>query len=146
MILIETPSNPCIKISDLAAIAEIARSREGIIFVVDNTLLTPYFQRVLELGADIAMYSLTKYMNGHNDVLGGALVFNDSEIYEQLKYRQGKYGSILPAFDCYLANRGLKTLGLRMEKHCENGIAVANYLQKHAKVVEVIHPALLTHP
>lgn len=132
--------------SDIAAIAKVARSRNGIIFAVDNTLLTPYFQRPLELGADISMYSCTKYMNGHNNVLAGALMFNSTEFYDGLQMVQQKYGSILPAFDCSLLNRGLKTLSLRMEKHCENGIALARYLEKHPKVMSVSHPALPTHP
>ncbi|XP_055298495.1 putative cystathionine gamma-lyase 2 isoform X2 [Sitodiplosis mosellana] len=146
LIWIETPSNPCVKMSDIAAIAKVARSREGIIFAVDNTLLTPYFQRPLELGADISMYSCTKYMNGHNDVLAGALMFNSTEFLEGLQMVQQKYGSILPAFDCSMLNRGLKTLSLRMEKHCENGVALARYLEKHPKVVSVSHPVLPSHP
>lgn len=146
LIWIETPSNPCIKMSDIAAIAKVAHSRQGIIFAVDNTLLTPFFQRPLELGADISMYSCTKYMNGHNDVLAGALMFNNTEIFEDLQMVQQKYGSLLPAFDCSLLNRGLKTLSLRMEKHCENGIALARYLEKHPKVLSVSHPVLPSHP
>ncbi|XP_055298496.1 cystathionine gamma-lyase-like [Sitodiplosis mosellana] len=146
LIWLETPSNPCLKISDIAAIAKAARSHKDIIFVVDNTLMTSYFQQPMQLGADIVMYSLTKYMNGHNDVLAGALVINDSKIYEDLKLIQVKFGLTCSPFDCFLVNRGLKTLPLRMNKHCENGTAVARYLEKHPKVVKVIHPGLPSHP
>lgn len=108
--------------------------------------MTSYFQQPLELGADIVMYSLTKYMNGHNDVLAGGLVINDSKIYDELKLIQVKFGLTCSPFDCFLVNRGIKTLPLRMKKHCENSIAVARYLEKHPKVVNVIHPALQSHP
>lgn len=136
------------KVSDIAAIAQLAHSNKEneIIFAVDNTFLTSYFQRPLELGADVVAYSLTKYMNGHNDVLAGALVVNNSKIYDDLKFIQSKYGSPLSPFDCYLVNRGLKTLPLRMQKHCENGIAVAKYLASHPKVLNVVHTALPSHP
>ncbi|XP_055296739.1 cystathionine gamma-lyase-like [Sitodiplosis mosellana] len=141
LIWIETPMNPCLKVSDIAAIAEVAHSHKEneIIFAVDNTFLTSYFQRPLELGADIVAYSLTKYMNGHNDVMAGALVVNNTKIYNDLKFIQSKYGLIVSPFDCYLVNRGLKTLPLRMQKHCENGITVARYLTMHPKkcIVEV---------
>lgn len=123
-----------------------ARTHKNIIFVVDNTLLTSYFQRPLDLGADIVMYSLTKYMNGHNDVLAGALVLNDSIIYEDLKLIQVKYGLTCSPFDCFLVNRGIKTLPLRMNKHCENSTAIAKFLQKQPYVLKVIHPALPSHP
>lgn len=147
LIFIETPSNPCLKISDIKAIAELAHSQKNkIVLAVDNTWLTPYFQRPLELGADVVMYSLTKYMNGHNDVLGGALVVNDDQLYEQFNLVQTSNGSVLSPFDCYLVNRGLKTLPLRMDKHCENGIAIARNLEKHPKVLKVMHPALVSHP
>lgn len=108
--------------------------------------MTSYFQRPLDLRADIVMYSLTKYMNGHNDVLAGALVTNDNVLYEALKLIQVKHGLTCAPFDCYLVNRGLKTLALRMQKHCENSIAVAQYLEKHSKVLKVIHPGLSSHP
>lgn len=115
-------------------------------FAVDNTMLTSYFQQPLKLGADIVMYSLAKYMNGHNDVLAGAINLNDSKIYKKLKVMQTKYGSILSPFDSFLANRGLKTLSLRMQKHSENGIAVARFMETQPNVVKVIHPALQSHP
>lgn len=147
MIWIETPSNPCLKISDIAGIAKLAHSRRDtdIIFVVDNTLLTSYFQRPLELQADVVMYSLTKYMNGHNDVLAGALVVNDTKLYEELKLIQVNHGLTCSPFDCYLINRGLKTLSLRMKQHFENGLAVAKFLEAHPKVLKVSHPWLPSH-
>lgn len=148
MIWIETPSNPCLKLSDIAAIAKLARSRPDadIIFLVDNTLLTSYFQRPLDLGADVVMYSLTKYMNGHNDVLAGALVMNNPANYEKLKLIQVEHGLTCSPFDCYLINRGLKTLPLRMDKHFQNGLAVAKFLEAHPKVLKVVHPSLASHP
>lgn len=146
LIFIETPSNPCLKLTDIAAVAKAARARDGIILAVDNTYLTPYFQRPLEFGADVSVYSVTKYLNGHNDVTAGALMFNDSELLPRLQMTQETYGAVLPAFDCYLVNRGLKTLSLRMEKHCENGLAVAKYLETHPNVLHVDHPGLPSHP
>lgn len=148
LVWLESPTNPCLKVSDIAAIAQAIRSRCGskTIFCVDNTLLTSYFQRPLELGADLVMYSLTKYMNGHNDVLAGALVTNNSKLYDELKLIQVKHGLTCSPFDCYLVNRGLKTLSLRMDKHCENSLAVAQYLEKHQKVLKVSHPGLPSHP
>lgn len=138
----ESPINPCLKVSDIAAIAQVIRSRcdNKTIFAVDNTLLTSYFQRPLELGADLVMYSLTKYMNGHNDVLAGALVTNNSKLFEELKLIQVKHDLTCSPFDCYLVNRGIKTLGLRMDKHCQNSLAVARFLEKHPKVLKVCIP------
>lgn len=145
---LESPTNPCLKISDIAAIAQVIRvcCDSKTIFAVDNTLLTSYFQRPLELGADLVMYSLTKYMNGHNDVLAGALVTNNSKLYDELKLIQVKHGLTCSPFDCYLVNRGIKTLSLRMDKHCENSAAVARFLEKHPKVLKVVHPGLSSHP
>ncbi|XP_031635423.1 putative cystathionine gamma-lyase 2 [Contarinia nasturtii] len=148
LIWLETPSNPLSKITDLQAAVKVARSHmdSNIIIVVDNTLLTPYCQRPLEMGVDIVMYSLTKYMNGHNDVLGGALIVNDDELHKNLLHFQTFYGSALSPFDCFLVNRGLKTLSLRMERHFQNALAVAHYLETHSKVVKVYHPGLRSHP
>lgn len=146
LIWLETPSNPCLNISDIAAIAKVVQTHKNIIFVVDNTLMTSYFQRPLDFGADIVMYSLTKYMNGHNDVLSGALIVNDAKIYENLKLIQIKYGLTCSPFDSFLVNRGIKTLPLRMKKHCENSTAVARFLETHPNVIKVIHPALASHP
>lgn len=145
---VESPSNPFMNYSNIPAISKLVHSRgdNQIILAIDNTLLTSYFQRPLELGADVVMYSLSKYMCGHNDVIGGALVLNDTEIHKKLKMVQTKYGSILSPFDCYLVNRGLKTLPIRMQRHSENGIAVARYLETQKNVVKVVHPALPSHP
>lgn len=136
------------KISDIAAIAKIAHSRADseIIFAVDNTVMTSYFQKPLELGADVVFYSLTKYMNGHNDVLGGALVTNNSTLHDTLRSNQTSTGSLLSPFDCYLVNRGLKTLSLRITRHCENALAVARYWESHPKILKVTHPGLPSHP
>lgn len=117
-----------------------------IVFVVDNTLLTPYFQRPLEFGVDVVMYSLTKYLNGHNDVLMGSLVCNNKELFDELKHMQIFYGYVPCPFSCYLANRGLKTLAQRMEQHFEKGLTVAKYLESHPNVLSVQHPSLKSHP
>lgn len=148
MIFIETPSNPCSRVSDIAAIAKIAHSRENspIMLVIDNTLLTPYFQQPLQFGADVVVLSMTKFMNGHNDVLAGSIVLNDSELHETLQSDQISSGAILSPFDCFLINRSLKTLSIRMKKHCENGLAVAQFLEAHPKVLKVFHPLLPSHP
>lgn len=134
--------------TDIAAIAKLAHARTDtdVVVAVDNTFLTCHFQKPLDLGADVVMYSLTKYMNGHNDVTAGALIMNDAEIHKKMKFVQVKYGSVLSPFDCYLINRGLKTLALRMNKHCENSLAVANYLETHPKVLKVYHTGLPSHP
>lgn len=136
------------KICDIAAIAKIAHSRADaeIILAVDNTMMTAYFQSPLDLGADICLYALSKHMNGHNDVLGGALVTNNSILYDKLKINQIISGSVLSAFDCYLVNRGLKTLPLRITRHFENALAVARYLESHPKIRKVTHPGMPSHP
>lgn len=147
MIWTETPSNPCLRVVDLKAIADLAHTKtRNILFVVDNTVLTSYFQRPLEFGADVVMYSMTKFMNGHNDVLMGALVMNEEHLYDQYLFVRTKYGYIPSPFDCYLANRSLKTLPVRMERHNTNAIAVANYLELHPNVLKVKYPSLKSHP
>lgn len=147
MIWVESPSNPNFNIVDLRAVASIAHDKNRkILLAVDNTLLTSYFQRPLEFGVDIVMYSLTKYMNGHDDVLMGSLVCNDEEMFKQLQQSQWRYGDVPSGFDCYLVNRGLKTLAFRMEQHCKNSSAVARYLESHPKVVWVKHTSLKSHP
>lgn len=147
MVWLETPSNPCQKVYDIQTISEMVHSKNKQILVgVDNTVQTSYFQRPLSLGADIVIYSLTKYMNGHNDVLMGALVFNDAKLDKELHYSQVKYGWTPSPFDCYLVIRGLKTLSLRMDRHHANGLAVAIFLASHPKVVKVHHPGLMSHP
>lgn len=148
MIFVESPSNPNSRISDIGAISKLIHSRDDseIIFVVDNTLLTPYFQRPLELGATVVVYSITKFMNGHNDVLAGSIALNDSTLFETLKTNQVYSGSILSPFDSFLTLRSLRTLVPRMKLHFENGLAVARYLESHPKVLKVYHPWLQSHP
>ncbi|KAK9722463.1 Cys/Met metabolism PLP-dependent enzyme [Popillia japonica] len=145
LIFIETPTNPLLKVFDIRAIAEIAKNNKAL-FCVDNTFLTPYFQRPLELGADISSYSLTKYMNGHTDVIMGAIVTNNEEVYTKLRFLQNAMGIVPGPFDCSLVTRSLKTLSLRMERHMSNSLAVAKFLETHPKVLKVIHPGLESHP
>jgi cystathionine gamma-lyase len=145
LVWIETPSNPLLKVSDIKAIAGITR-RRGLILVVDNTFLSPYFQKPLDLGADIVLHSSTKYIGGHSDVLGGVVMFNDDPLYERLQYHQNAIGAVISAFDSYLTLRGVKTLALRMERHQQNALEIAHYLERHPKVSNVIYPGLETHP
>ncbi|KAL4716822.1 hypothetical protein ACJJTC_012633 [Scirpophaga incertulas] len=141
MIWLETPTNPLLKVVDIAAVVQTARKRRAdILVVVDNTFLTPYLQRPLALGADVVMYSLTKYMNGHSDVIMGAAVVNDDQLNEKLRFLQNAMGAVPSPFDCYLVNRSLKTLALRMERHRASSLVVARWLQHHPMVTEVLHP------
>lgn len=142
----ETPTNPLLKVIDIRAVTDVAHKQPGIVVVVDNTFLSSYLQRPLDLGADVVMYSLTKYMNGHSDVIMGAMVTNDEQIYEKLKFLQNATGIVPSPFDCYLVNRSLKTLALRMERHKTNSLAIAKFLEAHPKVERVIHPGLESHP
>lgn len=143
---IETPTNPLLKVIDIVAVSEVAHKFPGVVVVVDNTFLSAYLQRPLDLGADIVMYSLTKYMNGHSDVIMGAAIMNDEALYEKLKFLQNAAGIVPSPFDCYLVNRSLKTLALRMERHKSNSLNIAKYLEKHPKVERVLHPGLPSHP
>ncbi|PSN57159.1 Cystathionine gamma-lyase [Blattella germanica] len=145
LVWIETPTNPLLKIVDINKISEIVH-KHNLLLAVDNTFLTPYFQRPLNLGADIVVYSLTKYMNGHSDVVMGAVTTNNEEIYTRLQFLQEYLGIVPSPFDCYLVNRSLKTLHVRMREHMKNGLAVARYLEKQPLVQKVIHPALPSHP
>ncbi|MBK9940063.1 MAG: cystathionine gamma-synthase [Kouleothrix sp.] len=145
LVWIETPTNPLLKLADIARIAELARAR-GVLTLVDNTFASPYLQRPLELGADIVLYSTTKYMGGHSDVVGGALVVNNAELYERLKFLQNAAGGVPGPFDSWLVLRGLKTLALRMRAHSENGLAVARFLAEHSGVEQVIYPGLPSYP
>lgn len=146
MIWVETPSNPMLKLVDLGAIAKLGRER-GAITVADNTFASPYHQRPLESGFDVVMHSATKYLNGHSDMVGGVLVVGDNQkVAEQLEYLQNAIGAIAGPFDSYLALRGLKTLALRMQRHSENAQALAEWLQSHAAVEQVIYPGLSAHP
>jgi cystathionine gamma-lyase len=147
MIWVETPTNPLLKVVDLRAVAAVARSR-GILCVCDNTFATPYLQRPLEHGFDIVVHSTTKYLNGHSDAIGGAAVVGhgNDELKEKLTYLQNAVGGISSPFDSFLTLRGIKTLALRMERHCANAFAIAKYLEPHPKVARVIYPGLASHP
>jgi len=145
LIWLETPTNPLMKLCDIRTISEIAHMH-NIIIVVDNTFATPCFQKPLALGADIVVHSTTKYLNGHSDSVGGAIMLNNQNIYEKLKFNQNATGAILSPFDSFLVLRGIKTLSLRMEKHEKNAIAITEYLVSHSKVKQVFYPGLKTHP
>lgn len=145
LVWLESPSNPLLKLIDIEAIARIAK-RRGIVTVVDNTFATPFFQKPLKLGADIVMHSTTKYLNGHSDVIGGALVMKDKELYDKLQFLQNAAGGVPGPFDCFLVLRGIKTLAIRMERHAENAIKIAQFLENHSKVRKVLYPGLKSHP
>lgn len=146
MVWVETPTNPMLKIVDIAAICEIAH-RHDLRVVVDNTFASPILQRPLQLGADIVMHSATKYLNGHSDMVGGMVVVGgDAELAEQMAFLQNSIGAVQGPFDSFLALRGLKTLHLRMKAHCENALALAQWLETHAAVEKVIYPGLPSHP
>ena len=146
LVWIETPTNPLLKIVDIAAIAAIAK-RRGLLVAVDNTFASPMLQRPLEHGADIVMHSATKFINGHSDIVGGLLVVGDNDaLGEQLAFLQNSVGAVQGPFDSFLALRGLKTLHLRMRAHCDNALALAQWLQDQDAVTEVIYPGLPSHP
>ncbi|WP_447896425.1 cystathionine gamma-synthase [Stenotrophomonas acidaminiphila] len=146
MVWIETPTNPMLKIVDIAAVATIAR-RHGLIVVVDNTFASPMLQRPLQLGADIVVHSATKYLNGHSDMIGGMVVVGDNtELVEQMAFLQNSVGGVQGPFDSFLALRGLKTLPLRMKAHCANALELAQWLEAHPAVEKVIYPGLASHP
>jgi cystathionine gamma-lyase len=144
LIWIESPSNPLLKLTDIKGISKISQ-KHGLILVVDNTFLSPYFQKPLDLGADIVVHSSTKYIGGHSDVLGGAVLLNDEKYYGKVQYHQNAIGAVLSPFDSYLTLRGIKTLALRLEKHQENALEIAHYLEKHPKISKVIYPGLKSH-
>ena len=145
LIWIESPTNPLMKLADIKAIAQIAH-KHGLILVVDNTFLSPYFQRPLDLGADIVVYSTTKYIGGHSDVLGGSVVLNNDDFYKKLAYNQNAVGAVLSPFDSYLTLRGAKTLAVRMQQHQKNALALAEFLESSPKVKRVNFPLLKSHP
>ena len=145
LIWLESPSNPLLKCIDIEAVAGIAK-KHHILTVVDNTFATPFFQKPLNLGADIVMHSTTKYLNGHSDVVGGAVVTNDREIHERLRFLQNAVGAVPGPFDCFLVLRGIKTLAVRMERHEENAMKIARFLEAHPKVRKTIYPGLESHP
>ena len=147
LIWIETPTNPLLKIIDIEKVVTWARKQNNRpIVVVDNTFASPYFQKPLHWGADVVLHSTTKYLNGHSDVVGGALVFNDSLLNERLHHIQNSMGGISGPFDSWLVLRGIKTLALRMQRHEENAKEIAAFLEKHPKVERVIYPGLASHP
>ncbi|HTM63870.1 MAG TPA: cystathionine gamma-synthase [Gammaproteobacteria bacterium] len=146
MIWIETPTNPMLKIWDLEKIQTIAK-KHNLISVVDNTFASPILQRPLELGYDLVIHSATKYLNGHSDMVGGLIIIGDHpELLEKIPYLQNSIGAVQGPFDSFLALRGLKTLAVRMQRHCENAMELANWLSKHPKVEHVIYPGLTSHP
>lgn len=144
-LLVETPGNPLLGVADLAALGHVCR-QHGLLFIVDNTFLTPVLQRPFEFGADITVYSATKYFGGHNDLCAGALVARTPELGERLYFLQNSTGGILPPQDCWLLLRSLKTLSLRLERHCTNALTVAHWLQQQPKVTAVYYPGLHGHP
>lgn len=145
MIWTETPTNPLMNLQDLAAVAALAGSR-GITTVTDNTFASPYNQRPLDLGIDISLHSMTKYLNGHSDVIAGALIVRDEALAERIGFLQNAMGAPLSPFDCFLVLRGIKTLPIRMEAHNANALTVAQWLQEQPQVAEVLHPGLPSHP
>ncbi|MCB8984199.1 MAG: cystathionine gamma-synthase [Ardenticatenaceae bacterium] len=145
LVWLETPTNPMLRLADIAAAAELAHA-QGAWLAVDNTFASPVLQRPLALGADFVVHSTTKYIGGHSDVVGGAVVVNDTAVYERLKFLQNAIGAVPGPMDCFLTLRGIKTLALRMAAHCRNATLVAQYLSDHTAVAEVIYPGLESHP
>lgn len=145
LIWLETPTNPLLRLADLKAIGEISK-RHNLIYAVDNTFATPYFQRPLEFGADVIVHSTTKYLSGHSDIIGGAVITDREDLYEELKFYTNAAGCVPGPFDCFLIQRGLKTLSLRMREHQRNALAVAEYLEAHEAVERVYYPGLPSHP
>ena len=145
LIWVETPTNPLMKLADIAEVAKITKEHK-ILFAVDNTFATPYLQKPLDLGADIVMHSATKYLGGHSDVIAGALIVKDEALGDQLHFQQFATGATLGPMDSFLVLRGIKTLSLRVQRHCENGEKVVEYLTKHPKIKTVYYPGLPSHP
>ena len=145
IVWLETPTNPLLRIADIAALAGVAHDA-GALLVVDNTFATPYLQRPIALGADIVLHSTTKYLGGHSDVVGGGLVTADPDLHERLRFLQNAAGPVPGPFDAWLVLRGLKTLGVRMDRHCENAMAIARFLATDDRVAEVMYPGLEDHP
>ncbi|KAK9892134.1 hypothetical protein WA026_018334 [Henosepilachna vigintioctopunctata] len=145
MIWLESPTNPTLKLCDIQAISALAK-KYNILCVVDNTFLTPYLQRPLSLGADIVTHSITKYMNGHSDIIMGAVIVNEKKLYDDIKFLQNSMGIVPSPFDCYQVLRSLKTLAVRMKQHSESSLIIAKHLEGHPKIEKVIHPGLPSHP
>lgn len=147
LVWLETPTNPYLRVTDIRAVAEIVHSHENRpLLVVDNTFATPYLQRPLELGADIVVHSMTKYLGGHSDVLGGAVIVKDKELAEKLAFLQNAVGAVLGPMDSFLFLRGIKTLPIRMDRHAENAMAIVEFLEEHPKVGKFIYPFHRSHP
>ncbi len=147
LVWLETPTNPFLRVTNIRAVAEIVHSHANQpLLVVDNTFATPYLQRPLELGADIVVHSTTKYLGGHSDVVGGAVVVKDKELAERLVFLQNAVGAVPGPMDCFLVLRGIKTLHLRMDRHAENATAIVEFLAKHPKVEKLIYPFHESHP
>jgi cystathionine gamma-lyase len=144
LIWIETPTNPLLKVTDLDAVGKIAK-KHGIIYGVDSTFSTPALLRPLEFGADIVQHSTTKYLSGHNQIIGGVLITNDEKLAEQFKFIQKSVGAVPSPFDCWLTLLGIKTLSLRMQRHCENAQVIAEFLENHPQVKRVTYPGLISH-
>lgn len=145
LVWIETPTNPMLKLTDIAAVAEVCK-RRGLLLAVDNTFMTPYLQRPLELGADLVVHSMTKYLNGHSDVVGGCVVVNSEELRQRLGFLQNAVGAVPSPMDSFLVMRGTKTLHVRMDRHEQNARALAEWLSAHPQVAKVIYPGLDSHP
>jgi cystathionine beta-lyase/cystathionine gamma-synthase len=145
LIWLESPTNPLLRVVDIDAVSEVAHSR-GAVVCVDNTFATPYLQQPLRLGADLVVHSSTKYIGGHSDVVGGAIMTNNNELEKQLRFHQNAVGAVPSPFDCWLLLRGIKTLALRVERHCSNAMEVAAALEKNKAVVRVHYPGLASHP
>ena len=145
LIWIETPTNPLLKVTDLSAVGKIAK-KHGVLYGVDSTFSTPALLRPLEFGADITMHSTTKYLSGHNQIIGGVLITNNDELAEKFKFIQKSVGAVPSPFDCWLTLLGIKTLSVRMHRHCENALAIAEYLESHPKIETVTYPGLRSHP
>ena len=145
VVWLETPTNPMLGLTDIAAIPEITKAN-GVWLGVDNTFASPILQQPLEMGADFVLHSTTKYIGGHSDAVGGAIVLNDDDLYARLKFLQNAAGAVPGPMDCFLTLRGIKTLAIRMERHCENGLKVAQFLADHTAVAQVIYPGLPSHP
>jgi len=145
LVWIETPTNPMLKLCDIAAVSAVTKPR-GLILAVDNTFMTPFLQRPLELGADVVAHSLTKYLNGHSDVVGGALIFKDKALRDRVAFLQNAVGAVISPMDSFMVLRGTKTLHVRMERHEQNARRLAAWLEKHPQVEKVIYPGLESHP
>ncbi|MDP4187744.1 MAG: cystathionine gamma-synthase [Bacteroidota bacterium] len=145
LVWIESPTNPLLKLTDIKAASEISH-QHNLLLVVDNTFLSPYFQNPLTLGADVVIHSSTKYIGGHSDVLGGSVVLSDDSLYSKIQFHQNSIGAVLSPFDSYLTLRGIKTLELRMQRHNQNAIQIAEFLEQHPKIKQVFYPGLKSHP